>query len=143
MGIIQNAGLVDVSVLEVFSVTLCSVLTSAPPKMMSKCSPRVGAEFSVSLQAVGTMRWSMRWGYITHIFQPLALLVLQETCQKARGLFWYRAGATTAPFPTLTPLRSQHARLHSAASPAFLCSCLQSHWDQAVHKGYTASGNRL
>lgn len=144
-GVIRNTGLVDVSVLEVFSVeiTLCSASSSAPPKMMSKCSPRVGAEFSVSLQAVGTMRWSTGWGYITHTFQPLALLVLQGACQKACGLFWHCAGATTAPFPTLTPLWSQHVRLHTAALPAFLCSCLQSHWDQAVHKGHTASGKRL
>lgn len=145
MGVILNTGLVDVSVLEVFSVktTLCSVSSSAPPKMMSKCSPRVGAEFSVSLQAAGTMRWSMGWGCITHTFQPLALLVLQGACQKACGLFWHSAGAATAPFPPLTPLWSQHARLHAAALPAFLCSCLQSHWDRAVHKGCTASGKRL
>lgn len=145
MGVILNTGLVDVSVLEVFSVktTLCSVSSSAPPKMMSKCSPRVGAEFSVSLQAAGNMRWSMGWGCITHTFQPLALLVLQGACQKACGLFWHSAGAATAPFPPLTPLWSQHARLHAAALPAFLCSCLQSYWDRAVHKGCTASGKRL
>lgn len=124
-------------------ITLCSVSSSAPPKRMSKCSPRVGAELSVSLQAAGTMRWSTGWGYITHIFQPLALPVLQGACQKAHGLFLHCAGATTAPFPTRTPLWSQHARLHSAALPAFLSSCLQSHWDQAVHKGYTASGTWL
>lgn len=146
MGVIQNAGLVDVPVLEVFSVeiTLCSVSSSAPPKMMSKCSPRVGAEFSVSVQAVGTMRWSTGWGYyMTHTFQPLALLVLQGACQKTRGLFWHCAEATSAPFPALTPLWSQHGRLHAAALPAFLCSRLQSHWDRAVHKGYAASGTRL
>lgn len=146
MGVIGYAGLLDGSVLEVFSVeiTLCSVSSSAPPKMMSKCSPggRGGAKFSVSLQGVGTMRRSMEWGYLTHTFQPLALLVLQGACQKAHWLFWDSAGATTAPFPTLTPLWSQHDRRHSAALPAFLCSCLQSHWDQAVHKGYTATGSK-
>lgn len=145
MGVTGYTGLLDGSVLEVFSVeiTLCSVSSSAPPKMMSKCIPRGGAKFSVSLQGVGTMRWSMGWGYITHTFQPLAVLVLQGACQKAHGLFWDSAGATTAPFPTRTPLWSQHDGRHSAALPAFLCSCLQSHWDQAVRKGYTASGNRL
>lgn len=89
MGVIQYTGLLDVSVLEVFSfkITLCSVSSSAPPKMMSKCSPRVGAEFSASLQAVGTMRQSMGWGYITHTFQPLALWCCKEPATRHMGSF--------------------------------------------------------
>lgn len=108
MGVIGYAGLLDGSVLEVFSVeiTLCSVSSSAPPKMMSKWSPggRGGAKFSVSLQGVGTMRRSMEWGYLTHTFQPLALLVLPKCLPEGTlallGLCW----GHHCPFPNPNPL---------------------------------------
>lgn len=123
MGVILNTSFVGVSMLEVFSVkiTLCSVSSSAPPKMMSKCSQRVGAEFSVSLQAAGTMRWSMGWGYITHLPAP-------GTAGTARGLpegMWALLALCWGhhcPFPTPDPLV---VTAHQTARCCLACISLQ------------------
>ena len=82
-------------------ISLCSVSSSAPPKTMSKCSLRAGAESSRSLQAAGARRWRAGVG-VSHSYPP-ALWRCWHCKGPARRLFLRCAGVTTAPSPTLTP----------------------------------------
>lgn len=123
-------------------ISLCSVSSSAPPRMMSKCGPRAGTESGRSLQAAGATRRRAGVG-VTRTFQPPALLVLQRPCERAHGLLFALCWGHRCSFPDPNPALVTACQTALHCLPAVLSGCLQSNQDQAVHEGCTASGNWL